>query len=271
MTFYDIDDEDSETQLLGDGYALDGFQGVSRFTPSTWSNEIRDETYLPTRESMNFKLNDNWAYVQLSNSSRFKHEPCRYQYNDYVTRVIGSIKSDIKISDPFMECSYIDSHIFIYNTKEAAVNAAKLIAQYNSSFAAHYSVNEYYKESEVSERYFSLFRAYQKEFDQYHTYLRVSEHELLKQFNDVAEKLAQLKFIKAVVEFLKDDGFKFTLLFDDDKMVMVSKPIFGVEDLNESQIVFSYFVSRKFVASHAVELQEFVEKFKEFLEVPVHE
>lgn len=83
-------------------------------------------------------------------------------------------------------------------------------------------------------------------------------------FYDVAFSVAQLPFKKSDVELLSDN-IKFSFLFDNEIMVMISRPLDALEDVQKDQIIFSIFKKRELIFSNVATPSIFVEVFKEYL------
>ena len=84
-------------------------------------------------------------------------------------------------------------------------------------------------------------------------------------FNQTSSLISELPFDKATVEITKSEYLKFTFLFSEDKLLLISKPLSPVGDLGENEIIFSYFINRELILSNAAQTSSFVKGFKEYL------
>ena len=79
-------------------------------------------------------------------------------------------------------------------------------------------------------------------------------------FNLIAEKFSELEFKDMHLEMTNQGVIKATLLFDDNKFLIVSKD----EDDDSDDIIYSYFIDRKLIDADVTEIREFVQRFKEY-------
>ncbi|NIG52511.1 hypothetical protein [Chitinophaga sp. Cy-1792] len=80
-------------------------------------------------------------------------------------------------------------------------------------------------------------------------------------FYKTAFKISELECSDATVEIAKNNSLKYTLLFPENKMLMISSSVNNETD----EIVFSYFINRELISTNAMELTGFIEGFKKFL------
>ena len=107
-----------------------------------------------------------------------------------------------------------------------------------------------------------LKKEFDKEFRNNHHYFKLEKNILQESFNKAASIISELPFKYASVEFTTNKAIKFSLVFDEGKLLMITK--FIEDELNES-ILYSLFVNRKLIASNVSEISSFAEGFKEFL------
>lgn len=77
----------------------------------------------------------------------------------------------------------------------------------------------------------------------------------------LSDNISELNFNDIHLEITKSDVIKFTTVFDDNKILIISK---DVSD-NDTDIIYSYFINRQLIASDVTEIKHFTEKFKEYL------
>lgn len=82
-----------------------------------------------------------------------------------------------------------------------------------------------------------------------------------KIFNLLCNYISELRFNDVHLEYTKSELLKITTIFNNNKMLIVSKDI---KD-SDTNIIYSYFIDRKLIASDVAEIKEFTGKFKEYL------
>lgn len=92
--------------------------------------------------------------------------------------------------------------------------------------------------------------------------IEVSEHI----FSSVSKRLYKLPFEKCAVEINSDESMKFTLSFSNDKLLMITKSN-NFEDLGmtRDQVIYSFFINRKLIASDVTNLETFTKNFKGYI------
>ena len=87
-----------------------------------------------------------------------------------------------------------------------------------------------------------------------------------KLFTHLFNNLVALPIEKCAIEINKDNSIRITLAFAENKLLMVSRDIIEGEDYNFSDdILYSYFINSKLLASDVTNLQTFTEGFKKYL------
>lgn len=77
----------------------------------------------------------------------------------------------------------------------------------------------------------------------------------------LSDNISELNFNDIHLEITKSNLIKFTTVFDDNKILIISK---DVSD-NDTDIIYSYFINRKLIASDVSDISIFTQKFKEYL------
>lgn len=111
-----------------------------------------------------------------------------------------------------------------------------------------------------------LKKSFDSEFKKYSSLLsKFSMDYITSEFTHTALALSELKFKTGIVEFIENVGFRFTILFPGDKMVLITKSINSEHELQNDDIIYSFFINRDLIASDAMDLKGFVEGFSEYL------
>lgn len=85
-------------------------------------------------------------------------------------------------------------------------------------------------------------------------------------FDRIANFIAELNFDSGTVELTNSKNIKFTLLFRQDMLLMISKSLFPKDfDFNSNEIIFSLFINRKLIASDVSEISLFTKGFTKYL------
>jgi hypothetical protein len=77
----------------------------------------------------------------------------------------------------------------------------------------------------------------------------------------VSDYISELEFKDIHLEITKSDIIKFTTVFDDNKILIISKDVSDTD----TDIIYSYFINRQLIASDVADISIFTEKFKEYL------
>lgn len=87
-------------------------------------------------------------------------------------------------------------------------------------------------------------------------------------FSQVSRKLYKLPFQNCAVEINSDESMKFTLSFANDKLLMITSynnpEKIGID---KSQIMYSFFINRKLIASDVANLEVFTKNFKGYISI----
>lgn len=77
----------------------------------------------------------------------------------------------------------------------------------------------------------------------------------------ISDNVSELKYNDIHLEITKSDVIKVTTIFDDNKILIMSKDVSDTD----TDIIYSYFINRQLIASDVAEITDFTEKFKEYL------
>jgi len=108
--------------------------------------------------------------------------------------------------------------------------------------------------------------AFHKEIKKRTDYFPTNSDQLNALFEKSAFLIAELPFISSTLEFTKQNAFKFTLGFPQNKLLMISVIVNEEKSsLNKDDIIYSLFINRELIASNAENLTNFVEGFRKYL------
>jgi len=93
-----------------------------------------------------------------------------------------------------------------------------------------------------------------------------NESKLKSKLDTTANLLAELPFIKSNIELTQSENIKYTLLFPDDKLLLITQSLGSIEDLNDDEILFSFFVNRELIMSNVTETSLLVKGFSGYLQ-----
>jgi hypothetical protein len=108
--------------------------------------------------------------------------------------------------------------------------------------------------------------AFLKEFLLKSKLIRNSANLISEVSNKIFKYIAELDFETGTVEITNSNSIKFTLLFPDNRLLLITKSIFPEKfDFNTDEVIFSFFINRKLVASDVSEIPVLTKGFKEYL------
>jgi hypothetical protein len=135
----------------------------------------------------------------------------------------------------------------------------------NSRYKTKETIQSTIKISEIDKKYINFDKLFKKQLINYSA---MNTDTVKNIFKATASLISELQFEKGSIELSNSNSIKFTLLFSGDKMLMVTKPIEKMEDIEDSDaIVYSLFINRKPIMSDASNIFDFVERFKKYLSV----
>lgn len=79
--------------------------------------------------------------------------------------------------------------------------------------------------------------------------------------NILTDNISELNFNDIYVEITKSNLIKFTTLFGEDKILIISKDF----TTNDNDIIYSYFINSQMIAADVFEISSFIKKFKEYI------
>jgi len=108
--------------------------------------------------------------------------------------------------------------------------------------------------------------AFSKEFLLKSKMLMNSANLISEVSNKIFKYIAEIDFETGTVEITNSNSIKFTLLFPDNRLLLITKSIFPEKfDFNTDEVIFSFFINRKLVASDVSEIPVLTKGFKEYL------
>jgi hypothetical protein len=129
----------------------------------------------------------------------------------------------------------------------------------------NFNLNNLYRHDFYHENVSKLVSSFNKEFIKHSDFITIDQNILFSGFSRLAFNLAAIDFDKASVELLRDNGIKFSLKLDEDKLLLVTNSLADVEDLKTDDIVISFFKNKKRIVSDVFKIDGFVEGFNRYL------
>ena len=80
-------------------------------------------------------------------------------------------------------------------------------------------------------------------------------------FNLLCDNISEINFSDVHLEVTKANLIKITVLIDNNKILIISKDVLKTD----TDIIYSYFINRKLIASNVSDISIFTQKFKEYL------
>lgn len=77
----------------------------------------------------------------------------------------------------------------------------------------------------------------------------------------ISDNISELEFQDIHLEITKSNIIKFTTVFDNNKILIISKDVSDTD----TDIIYSYFINRQLIASDVADISIFTKKFKEYL------
>lgn len=77
----------------------------------------------------------------------------------------------------------------------------------------------------------------------------------------ISDNISELEFQDIHLEITKSDIIKFTTVFDNNKILIISKDVSDTD----TDIIYSYFINRQLIASDVSDISIFIQKFKEYI------
>lgn len=77
----------------------------------------------------------------------------------------------------------------------------------------------------------------------------------------ITDNISELEFKDIHLEITKTDLVKFTTIFDENKILIISK----CASDTDTNIIYSYFINRQLIATDVADISIFIQKFKEYL------
>lgn len=96
------------------------------------------------------------------------------------------------------------------------------------------------------------------EFKKYSHYIEKDVSKARAEAEMVAREISSIKFDKVSVELTPSNTVKFTLKFDERKMLMLTYPFDKIEGVIEGEVLFSFFIDRTMILSDSLNLKDLV-------------
>lgn len=93
------------------------------------------------------------------------------------------------------------------------------------------------------------------------------ESNIYRMFSNMRDHLFRLPIVNCAIEINSNNFIKIFLSFSNDKLLMLTKQYIADDEQNDNteDIIYSYFIDRKLIASDVTNFKEFIEKFKEYI------
>ena len=132
-----------------------------------------------------------------------------------------------------------------------------------------YKFNRVYnnsKQTSLSSKNLKLLnKIFNEQIKDYHP-LDFTEETVKNCFNNIANKVAELKFNYCNIFINNTNKIKFTLYFDEGKILMINKSFELVNELNLDNIItYSFFVDKELIVSDVVEIRTLIDGFKRYI------
>lgn len=85
-------------------------------------------------------------------------------------------------------------------------------------------------------------------------------------FSSLESNISELKFTEVAVEIIDCEAIKFTLLFESNRTLMITKSTEIVNEFNDDNVIFfTLFVENRRIVSDFSDLSKFIDGFKKYL------
>lgn len=197
--------------------------------------------------------------------------PITQQNNPYARHaieIVTQLDSPYKLTmrkNEYMEVPVSNPYFFNPNLKKARVIEERIN---NTTLLGNSDLR--YNENVLSDSEINsmslLFGSYKREVSRLknknYSISKISENI----FSSVSRRLYKLPFEKCAVEISSDESMKFTLSFSNDRLLMITKSN-NFEDMGmaRDQVIYSFFINRKLIASDVTNLETFTKNFKGYI------
>ena len=103
------------------------------------------------------------------------------------------------------------------------------------------------------------------EFDKYSHYITTDKSDAKKQIELISNELAKINFENILVELSPLNSVKFKVKLDSEKMLIITRPFVEISEMDNDDVIFSYFINRECIISDAIKLTKLVEGFSKYL------
>lgn len=174
---------------------------------------------------------------------------------------------EVRLVEEIIHSSIKSSNNFDCATGESKSYTQKIPKLLSKNFREYWNLNFILRSKNLpfqEKRLKKMTLLFEKEIH----HLKTSENleRLKNQFRQVALHLSKLNYSDINIEVTKTQKINFTLLFKDERILIVNKPFDVENDLaNQNLIIYSIFENRDLVASSIVEISYFVNVFRKYL------
>lgn len=180
------------------------------------------------------------AFALVVNSSELKSEEC-LDFNEAQSGFIVKIKG---------------------NEVSTEVIKNKLPADFSINANAYFVDKAF---QEINERKEIINFKLKQEISNQPNYFGNDKEAALVKIEEAISQISKIGFQKISLELTPSNTIKFTMLFDSEKVLMISKPLIESKEIEENGVVFSLFIKRELVVSASKNLNELVEGINQYI------
>lgn len=110
-----------------------------------------------------------------------------------------------------------------------------------------------------------MMASYKKEYERAQRKNLLPE-ETQKTYSHISKYLYKLPFINCAIEINHKGSIKFTLVFENDKVLMFRNKVKESDiEISENEIFYSYFINKNLISSDIANLETFTKNFKGYI------
>lgn len=199
----------------------------------------------------------------VANSNHMTQQYQLKDDQDIIQRILKD-NSTLMISEYLRCVNEIESNNYDFDSVNSLFNKSELIPTLNNLYENASDIKQF-SSNEINS--FAILNfSYKKELKRLEKQSLVAENEIEKTFSHMRKYLSQLPIEHSAVEINSDETIKITLSFSNDKLLMLTKSIRDNEEKsNGDEVMYSYFINRKLIASDVTNFQYFTKGFKEYI------
>jgi hypothetical protein len=111
-----------------------------------------------------------------------------------------------------------------------------------------------------------LKNSFLREMQIYNSKSEVISNNILSSFESISKKLYLLPFKECAVEIPNSGSIKFSLVFDNEKLLMLKTINEDDETVfSKNKVIYTYFIKKNYISSDIADIDDFIEKFHHYL------